>query len=343
MPFNKSVPDALRFLNLAGDAGQSTGGAQNPSRPPPDETDVLDAYSRAVISVVEAASPAVVSVFNAPGDQRGGAGSGFLITPDGYAVTNSHVVGGRERLSAETADGDRLDAHVVGDDPATDLAVMRLSARDLPYVELGDSAALRVGQLVIAMGSPLGLQATVSAGVVGAVGRSLRGRDGRLVENIIQHSAPINPGNSGGPLVDTRGRVVGINTAIIAGAQGLGFAVPSNAARWVVTEILRFGHVRRRQLGIVASTTPLPRLLVRELDLIADHAVQVVEVAPGSPATVCGIQAEDLIIAVQGRVVTTVDDVHRLLTQLPLDQPLAVSVIRGEERLELEIVADVRE
>jgi len=334
---------AHRFINREAGSPQPTGGAPRPSLPPVDETDVLDAYSRAVISVVEAASPAVVSIFGPSNDPRGGAGSGFLITPDGYAVTNSHVVDGRSRLAAETSDGDRLDASVIGDDPATDLAVVRLASRDLPYVELGDSAALRVGQLVIAMGSPLGLQATVSAGVVSAVGRSLRGRDGRLVENIIQHSAPINPGNSGGPLVDTRGRVVGINTAIIAGAQGLGFAVPSNAARWVVTEILRCGQVRRRQLGIVATTIALPRQLVREHDLLADHAVRVIEVSQDSPAAAAGIESEDLIVALQGRLVTTVDDVHRLLTQLPLDQPLTVSVIRDGCRLELEIVADVRD
>jgi S1-C subfamily serine protease len=249
------------------------------------------------------------------------------------------VVDGRGQLSAETNDGDHLDATVVGDDPSTDLALLRVAAHGLPYVELGDSAALRVGQLIIAMGSPLGLQATVSSGVVSAVGRSMRGRDGRLIENVIQHSAPINPGNSGGPLVDTRGRVVGINTAIIAGAQGLGFAIPGNAAKWVVTEILSHGRVRRRQMGIAAATIPLPRLLVRELDLVTDHAVRVMQVSPGSPADAAGIRPDDLIVAVQGRVVTTVDDVHRLLAQLPFDQPLSVTVIRDEQRVELEIVA----
>lgn len=330
--------NALRWLTAGGDSDARSSDRPSPSLPPVDETDLLDAYSRAVVSVVDAASPAVISVFGPRNEQRGGGGSGFLITPDGYAVTNSHVVDGRSRLSAETNDGDQLDATVVGDDPSTDLALLRLAAQGLPYAELGDSAALRVGQLIIAMGSPLGLQATVSSGVVSALGRSMRGRDGRLIENVIQHSAPINPGNSGGPLVDTRGRVAGINTAIIAGAQGLGFAIPGNAAKWVVTEILGHGRVRRRQMGIAATTVPLPRLLVRELDLVTDHAVQVMQVAAGSPAEAAGIRPEDLIVAVQGRVVTTVDDVHRLLTQLPLDQPLAVTVIRDEQRVELEIV-----
>jgi S1-C subfamily serine protease len=330
--------NALRWLTGAEDSDARSNDRPAPSLPPVDETDLLDAYSRAVVSVVDASSPAVISVFGPRNEQHGGGGSGFLITPDGYAVTNSHVVDGRSRLSAETNDGDQLDATVVGDDPSTDLALLRLAAQGLPYVELGDSAALRVGQLIIAMGSPLGLQATVSSGVVSALGRSMRGRDGRLIENVIQHSAPINPGNSGGPLVDTRGRVVGINTAIIAGAQGLGFAIPGNAAKWVVTEILGHGRVRRRQMGIAATTVPLPRLLVRELDLFTDHAVQVMQVAPESPAEAAGIRAEDLIVAVQGRVVTTVDDVHRLLTQLPLDQPLTVTVIRDEQRVELEIV-----
>jgi S1-C subfamily serine protease len=328
----------LRWLVGEGSGETRSNDRQPPSLPPVDETDLLDAYSRAVVSVVDAASPAVISVFGPRNEQRGGGGSGFLITPDGYAVTNSHVVDGRSRLSAETNDGDQLDATVVGDDPSTDLALLRLAAQGLPYVELGDSAALRVGQLIIAMGSPLGLQATVSSGVVSALGRSMRGRDGRLIENVIQHSAPINPGNSGGPLVDTRGRVVGINTAIIAGAQGLGFAIPGNAAKWVVTEILGHGRVRRRQMGIAATTVPLPRLLVRELDLVTDHAVQVMQVSPGSPAEAGGIRPDDLIVAVQGRVVTTVDDVHRLLTQLPLDQPLTVTVIRDEQRVELEIL-----
>jgi S1-C subfamily serine protease len=216
----------------------------------------------------------------------------------------------------------------VGDDPSTDIALLRLAASGLPYAQIGDSNVLRVGQLVIAMGSPLGLQSTVSTGVVSAVGRSMRARDGRLIENIIQHAAPINPGNSGGPLVDSRGRIVGVNTAIIAFAQGLGFAIPGNTVQWVTAEILGHGRVRRRQLGIVASVARLPRAVVRELDLLADQAVSVVDVAEGSAAERGGVEPGDLIVALNDRIVSSVDDLHRLLTQLPGDAVVELTIVR---------------
>jgi S1-C subfamily serine protease len=294
------------------------------------DADLLDAYSQAVIHVVEAVSPAVISVFGRDADGSGGAGSGFIVTPDGYAITNSHVIDDRPQLMAETADGDKLRAELVGDDPATDLAIVRLAASGLPYAQLGDSDALRVGQLVIAMGSPLGLQSTVSTGVVSALGRSMRARDGRLIENIVQHAAPINPGNSGGPLVDSRGLVVGINTAIIAMAQGLGFAIPSKTADWVLQEILAHGGVRRRQLGIVAKVTRIPRALVRELDLLADQGVQVRDVVPRGVASMAGVRPDDIIIALNGRLVTSIDDLHRLLMTVPADQGFEITVMRGE-------------
>lgn len=315
--------------SLHGDAGGPNRTPRGGSRPIAD-ADLLDAYSQAVIGVVETVSPAVISVTGESGDGRGGSGSGFLVTPDGYAITNSHVVNDRPRLSAETADGDRLRVELVGDDPATDLAVIRLAASGLPITQLGDSAALRVGQLVIAMGSPLGLQSTVSTGVVSALGRSMRGRDGRLIENVIQHAAPINPGNSGGPLVDSRGFVVGINTAIIAMAQGLGFAIPSRTAEWVLGEILTHGQVRRRQLGIAAQVARLPRSLVRELDLLADQGVEVREVTRGSLAEQAGVAAGDVVIALAGRLVTSIDDLHRLLMTVPADQGFDLSVLRGD-------------
>lgn len=294
------------------------------------DAELLDAYSQAVIHVVETVSPAVVSITGQGADGRGGGGSEFIVTPDGYAITNSHVIDERRRLEAETTEGDRLAAEIIGDDPATDLAVVRLASNSLPYAQLGDSDALRVGQLVIAMGSPLGLQSTVSTGVVSALGRSMRARDGRLIENIIQHAAPINPGNSGGPLVDSRGRVIGINTAIIAMAQGLGFAIPADTAEWVLQEILTHGRVRRRQLGIVATTTRLPRALVRSLDLLADQGVEVHEVAPRSVAEQAGIRPDDVIVALAGRLVTSIDDLHRLLMTIPADQGFELSVVRGE-------------
>jgi S1-C subfamily serine protease len=281
----------------------------------------------------------VISVSARDANGRGGGGSGFIVTPDGYAITNSHVVDNRPKLEAETAEGDRLRAEIVGDDPATDLAIVRLAASGLPYAQLGDSDALRVGQLVIAMGSPFGFQSTVSTGVVSALGRSMRARDGRLIENIVQHAAPINPGNSGGPLVDSRGLVVGINTAIIAMAQGLGFAIPSNTAEWVLQEILAHGGVRRRQLGIVADVARLPRSIVRELDLLADQGVEVREVAPRSVADLAGIRPDDVIIALSGRLVTSIDDLHRLLMTLPADQGFDLTVIRGEQQRTLHVPA----
>ena len=310
-----------------------------PIRPTATDADLLDAYSQAVVNVVETVSPAVISVFGQDSGGRGGSGSGFIVTPDGYAITNSHVVDDRSQLVAETHDGDRLRAELVGDDPATDLAVIRLASSGLPHSQLGDSDALRVGQLVIAMGSPLGLQSTVSTGVVSALGRSMRARDGRLIENVIQHAAPINPGNSGGPLVDSRGRVIGINTAIIAMAQGLGFAIPSATAEWVLSEILAHGRVRRRQLGVVAQVTRLPRSLVRQLDLLADQGIEVREVVPQSLAARAGVQEGDVIVALAGRLVTSIDDLHRLLMTVPDEQEIEISVVRGEAQRTLSVTA----
>jgi S1-C subfamily serine protease len=251
----------------------------------PADADLLDAYSQAVIGVVRQVGPAVISVTGRPDERPQGLGSGFLISADGLAVTNSHVVHGRRRLRTETQDGDLLEAEVVGDDPATDLALLKLAARDLPTVELGDSAALQAGQLVIALGHPLGFHSTVSTGVVSALGRAMRSQQGRLIESVVQHTAPLNPGNSGGPLLDSRGRVVGINTAIIALAQGIGFAVPANTAQWVVRELVAHGRVRRLSLGITAAVVDLPRRLVRELDLLADQAVLVSDLVAGGAAS----------------------------------------------------------
>jgi S1-C subfamily serine protease len=320
-----------RTQNTDGPTEPQSDTPQSAQRPAASDAALLDAYSQAVIHVVETVSPAVISV-TGRGQGGGGGGSGFIVTPDGYAITNSHVVDNRPKLEAETAEGDRLRAEIVGDDPATDLAIVRLSASGLPYAQLGDSDALRVGQLVIAMGSPFGFQSTVSTGVVSALGRSMRARDGRLIENIVQHAAPINPGNSGGPLVDSRGRIVGVNTAIIAMAQGLGFAIPSNTVEWVLQEIMAHGSVRRRQLGIVANVTRLPRATVRQLDLLADQGVEVRAVAPRSIADLAGIRPDDMIVALAGRLVTSIDDLHRLLMAVPVDQGFELTIIRGERQ-----------
>jgi S1-C subfamily serine protease len=324
---------------LSNNPNGADGGPEHaqPVQPQPADIDLLDAYSRAVIGVVDAVSPGVVSITPPAGDHTGGSGSGFIISPDGLAITNSHVVGGRNRLVAKSHEGDRLSADVLGDDPSTDVALLRLAGSDLPHASLGESQSLRVGQLVIAMGSPFGFQSTISTGVVSAVGRSMRSRDGRLIENVVQHSAPINPGNSGGPLVDSRGQVVGVNTAIIAFAQGLGFAVPSNTVQWVTTELLAHGQVRRRQIGIVATTVQLPRAVVREHDLLSDQAVAVVKPANNNVSEENGLQKGDLIVEINGRVITGVDDIHRLLTQLPRDASLEATVIRDRRRLTIRL------
>ncbi len=302
---------------------------------PRNDLELLDAYSQAVIHVVECISPAVIHVEGEAG--RGGSGSGFLISNDGLAITNHHVTGGRTTFKARTADGDRIEARLVGADPANDMALLKLSASDLPYSELGASEKLRVGQLVVAIGSPLGLQSTVSSGLVSALGRSIRSVDGRLVENIIQHSAPINPGNSGGPLVDSRGLVVGVNTAIIAMAQGLCFAIPGNTVRWVVNEIVNHGRVRRRHLGIVAATCRIPREAMVRFDLFSESCVEIVDVDPDGEAQKHGLESGDLIVEINDRIVSNVDDIHRLLSASPDDLPITLTLIRRNRKHSIEI------
>jgi S1-C subfamily serine protease len=305
------------------------------------DADLLDAYSRAVTTVVDAIGPAVVSIAvgkQAPRhwSEREGAGSGVVIAPDGYILTNSHVVHNAQRLTATFTDGTQVVARLIGEDPATDLAVIRAEASSLPYALLGDSASLRVGQLVIAMGNPLGFQSTVSTGVVSALGRALRSREGRLIENIIQHTAPLNPGNSGGPLLDSRGRVVGINTAIIMMAQGIGFAIPVNTARWVVSQLLTYGRVRRGYLGIAGRERPLGRRLVRFHNLVNERAVEVVSVEQDGPARQAGLREGDLVVAINEQAVTSIDDLHHFLAEWPIDGPVTLTIIRGQERLAVE-------
>ena len=314
-------------------------GGANSGGPLPAQHDaaLLDAYSQAVIGVVGRVGPAVISVSGHPADHERGQGSGFIIAPDGFALTNSHVVHGRDRLRAITEDGDSLDARLIGDDPSTDLALIRLAARDLPHAELGESDGLQVGQLVIAMGNPFGFRSTVSTGVVSAMGRAMRSAEGRLIENIVQHTAPLNPGNSGGPLVDSRGRVVGINTAIIAMAQGLGFAIPATTARWVVGELLAHGRVRRLSLGISVTLAPIPRRLARQLDLLSDQAVEVVETMPRGAAGAAGLRPGDWIISAGGRLVTGIDDLHRVLAGLKAEREIGLQVVRDERLLEVVI------
>jgi len=315
-----------------------------------DDLELLDAYSRAVIRVVQDAGPTVVHLsrmeqFRAPGHPRNGdwvpsgAGSGVILAPDGYILTNSHVVHGAARLQVGLADGRTLAAQVVGEDPATDLAIVRVDVSGLPAAVLGNSDRLRPGQLVIAIGNPLGFQATVTAGVVSALGRSLRSESGRLIENVIQTDAALNPGNSGGPLVDSHGRVVGVNTAIIAGAQGLCFAVPSNTATWVAGQLITVGKVRRVYLGLAGVTVPLSRAQRQVLGRGSDNAVYVREVVPHSPAFRAGIAPGDQLVAVNGQPINSVDEVHRKLTGVAVGERIRLRILRGTHATDLETEA----
>jgi S1-C subfamily serine protease len=307
------------------------------------DDDLLDAYSRAVIGVVERVGPAVVRVDRLRESKRSrhsrseGSGSGFVFTPDGLILTNSHVVSGAERLDVTTADGRTYNADVLGDDPDTDLAVLRISAGALPVVDLGRSADLRAGQLVVAVGHPLGFEHTVTTGVVSATGRSLRARTGRMMENIIQTDAALNPGNSGGPLVTSAGKVVGVNTAVIMGTQGLSFAVPIDTATLVVTALLQEGHVRRAFLGIGGQNTRLSRHLARTTAVSSGTGVRVDSVVPESPAGRAGIQPGDVIVGFSTAAIASIDDLHRVLTRDAINVAATLKIVRGASRLDVPI------
>jgi S1-C subfamily serine protease len=307
------------------------------------DAEFLDAYSRAVTAVVERVGPAVVSIHvgegrRAPEFEPAGAGSGVVITPDGYILTNSHVVANARDIRALFIDGRRLAAAVVGRDPSTDLAVIRVSASGLVYAPLIDSSHLRVGQLVIAVGNPFGFQSSVSTGVVSSLGRALRGQDGRLIENIIQHTAPLNPGNSGGPLLDSKGRVIGINTAIIAQAQGIGFAVPASTAQTVVPQLLATGRVERSYLGIIGFRRQLDRRLVRFHGLKSEYGVEVASLEPSGPARRAGLLTGDILVSINGRDMTSPDDLFRFLSEWPVGRSMTVSLLRRKSKLDLEVV-----
>ncbi len=312
----------------------------------PSDSALLDAYSNAVISASEKISPSVVKIDVAqagrsrsgePRERQGG-GSGFVFTPDGLILTNSHVVHGATRIQVSFSDGHRFPAHTIGDDPATDLAVIRIDAPQIVAAPLGDSQKLRVGQLAIAIGNPYGFQYTVTAGVVSALGRSLRSYSGRLIDDVIQTDASLNPGNSGGPLVTSDGRVVGVNTATIMGAQGLCFAIGINTAKFVAGRLLRDGRIRRAYIGVEAQTAPLHRRLVRFYDLLQESGVIVSAVTPGSPAQRAGLREGDVIVALDGKAVAGVDDLHRLLTDAHVGVSSSLTVLRWTEKLELQVV-----
>jgi S1-C subfamily serine protease len=305
-----------------------------------DDQALLDSYSQAVIDVVDRVGPAVVrlAIRNGdparPGQSRGGSGSGVIVAPDGLILTNSHLAATASRIEVTTADGQDLHARLVGDDPDTDLALIRIDEpATLPSARLGDSKRLKRGQLVIAIGNPLGFESTVTTGVVSALGRSLRSRNGRLIDDVIQTDAALNPGNSGGPLVSSRGEVVGINTAVIMGAQGICFAVAANTASFVLGELVRHGRVRRAFIGIAAQQTAIPPLRRRAAGLAQDRAVMISTVEPDSAAERAGLQPGDIIVALDGVTIAGADDLVRALTGDKIGRSVAFDVLRGTERL----------
>jgi S1-C subfamily serine protease len=300
-----------------------------------------DAYSDAVAGAVALVSPSVVSIAVAGRDGQG-AGSGFIFTDDGFVITNSHVVGGARSIGVTLPDTRRFNAHLIGDDPDTDLAVVRIHADDLVPVRFGDSAALRPGQLVVAIGNPLGFQATVTAGVVSALGRTLRGTSGRQIENVIQTDAALNPGNSGGPLVTTRGEVVGVNTAMIAQAQNLCFAIPGDTASRIAAILIHHGRVRRAFLGVVGQTVPLVRKVARHHGLAQDHGIFVTRLESDGPAALAEVRDGDVLIGAAGGRLTSIEDLHRLLTTHPPGEALPLELLRGTTRLTRDVVPGQR-
>jgi S1-C subfamily serine protease len=303
--------------------------------------ELLDAYSQAVIGAAEKVSPSVVNIeVSTGGERRAGGGSGFVFTPDGFILTNSHVVHGASKIDVTLLDGRRGEAQLIGDDPETDLAVIRINAPNLMPVAFGDSNKIRVGQLAIAIGNPYGFQYSVTAGVVSALGRSLRSRTGRLIDNVIQTDAALNPGNSGGPLVNSRGEVIGVNTAVILPAQGICLATAINTANFVAGQLIKEGRVRRSYIGVVGQVVPLHRRLVRYHNISVETGVFVVSTEPGSPASKAGVQEGDVIVAYDDRPIAGIDDLHRLLTDQKVGVESKLTVIRGNEKLTLSVTPE---
>jgi S1-C subfamily serine protease len=333
----------MRWLS---DSSRSEPLEEPPDAVPADE-DLLDAYSRAVTRAVDRVAPAVVRIeVSVPrpgrghpekerpeGARPGGSGSGFVFTPDGLVITNSHVIHGAASIQVGLPDGQRVAADLVGDDPGTDLAVLKITASDLVPAAFGDSQTLKPGQLVIAIGNPFGFQATVTAGVVSALGRSLRSRTGRLMDNIIQTDAALNPGNSGGPLVNSHGQVVGVNTAMILPAQGLCFAIPSNTTRLVASHLIRHGRMRRAWLGLGGQQVRLRRRVARAHGLASVNALMVVHVEAGSPAQRSGLREGDVIVGFESSPVLGVDDLHRALSEESIGRECSITLLRRGEKV----------
>ncbi len=314
--------------------------------------DLMDSYSRAVITAAEKVSPSVVYIEvqqpvrsrrgNAPRmpQEARASGSGFIFTPDGFILTNSHVVHGAKRIEATVSDGGKHEADLIGDDPDTDLAIIRINAPNLVPAHLGDAQKIRVGQLVVAIGNPYGFQYSVTAGVVSALGRSLRAQSGRLMDDVIQTDAALNPGNSGGPLVNSRGEVIGVNTAMILPAQGISFATSIDTAKFVASRLIRDGKVSRSYVGLAGQNVPLPRRIVRYYNLAVESGILVVSFEGNSPARRGGVREGDIIIAFDDHATAGIDDLHKLLSEESIGHKSYLMVIRGTEKLRLEVIPE---
>jgi S1-C subfamily serine protease len=343
---------AKKILRLLSNEGGKGGEARILHPPPPSDDDLLDAYSRAVISAAEKVSPSVVNLdvrtnprgkqgprYRLPEELRG-TGSGFIFTPDGFILTNSHVVHHADKISVTLPDGRRFEGDMVGEDPDTDLAVVRINGANFLATPLGDSQKIRVGQLVIAIGNPYGFQCTVTSGVVSALGRSLRSISGRLIDNIIQTDAALNPGNSGGPLVTSQGDVIGVNTAMILAAQGICFAIGINTAKFVAGRLIKEGKIRRSYIGLGGQNVPLFRRIVRFHHLSVDSGVLVVSIEDNSPAKRAGLSEGDIIVGLDSQPVAGIDDLHRMLTEEKVGVKTTLTILRQTEKLNLNIIPE---
>ena len=340
--------DRALFTSLAGPPAtvtahplftdRSDAGAPVASSPPLADHSLLDAYSQTVAAVVDRVRPSVVNISCTGENGKTGSGSGFVIAPDGFILTNSHVVYGARELAVTLADARVLPARLVGADPDTDLAIIRVDAREpLPHVRLADSACVRVGQIAVALGSPYGFQQTVTAGIVSALGRTMRAESGRLMDDILQTDAALNPGNSGGPLVDSAGEVIGVNTAVILPAQGICFAIASNTAKIVAGWLIKDGRIRRSSIGVAGQNVPLHPRVVRFHRLPVAMGVLVAGLEPGSPAGRAGLQKGDVIVGFKGRPLGTIDELHKRLVATEIDVPSPLMILRGTEAIFLMI------
>ena len=340
---DRQTAEIVRTLSDSFDTAKDEAVTQSPV----DDDELLDGYSLTVSGVVEKAKPAVVNIRvrqgereRGPTQEKGGSGSGFIIAPDGFLLTNSHVVHAADKIEVALADGRMFPATLVGDDPDTDLAVMRINAPHLVHVRFGDSQSLRVGQIAVAIGSPYGFQQTVTAGVVSALGRSMRAQSGRLMDNIIQTDAALNPGNSGGPLVNSRGEVIGVNTAVILPAQGICFAIASNTAELVAAWLIKEGRIRRSWIGVAGQSASIHPRVVRYHRLPVSEGVLVVGLEPASPAVQAGLREGDVIIGFKNQLVASIDQLQRYLGATEIGVTSPITVIRRTEKLELPVTPE---